>query len=767
MFRLTNRLKARPLASLGGAPLPGLRRSACARIALLFVLLLLLSLPGPEARAAGTPPAAVISSGRGLIERVLPRQARQFVVEAIPAEDGRDVFEIESRGQKIILRGDSGVAVASALRRYLADYCHAEPGWNCGEQMDLSARLPSVPEKVRVASPYEFRFDYNYCTHGYTFAWWDWPRWEHELDSLAMHGVNLALVIEGQEQVWIDALKQLGYSDAEVRQWLVLPTHQPWMFMSNMQDYGGPVPESLAKRRGQLARQIIDRMNELGIAPVLQGYYGIVPPDFSKRYPDAKVHSQGQWGTVNRPDMLDPSDPQFARLAGAFYRSQKQHYGRVSFLAADPFHEGGNTEEIDLAAAARAIYGPMSNAYPKVTWVFQSWQANPRQPMLDALDKSRCLVLDLYCEDHENWRSRNQFGNTPWLWCTIHNFGGNDFLAAKLTTVAQGPAKALAEAGPGKGFMRGLGGLMEGSDTHPEVWEMLFEQGWRTNAPDFNVWLDNYARCRYGALDSSARQALQTLFESAWNIPGGEQLIYNSVVCGRPSLDPDQRACAFCGTKPPFAEGKVAAAWKQLLDAAPACGDSDGYRYDVADVGREVLADLATHYHQAIVHAFADKDAVQLRRLSDKMLGLVSDMDQLAGTRKEFLLGPWLENARSWGQTADEKDRYERDARELVTVWCRGNNISDYANREWNGLLGNFYRERWEIWLAALNGAAGRDWKFDQQPVRKQIKDWEYVWTAQTDKYPTAPRGDTVAVARALYAKYATDVFSPARYVAK
>ena len=37
-------------------------------------------------------------AARGLIGRVVPKHAARFVVETIPAEQGRDVFEIESRG---------------------------------------------------------------------------------------------------------------------------------------------------------------------------------------------------------------------------------------------------------------------------------------------------------------------------------------------------------------------------------------------------------------------------------------------------------------------------------------------------------------------------------------------------------------------------------------------------------------------------------------------------------------------------------------------
>jgi hypothetical protein len=29
---------------------------------------------------------------------------------------------------------------------------------------------------VRVTSPHAFRYAYNFCTHGYTMAWWDWPQ---------------------------------------------------------------------------------------------------------------------------------------------------------------------------------------------------------------------------------------------------------------------------------------------------------------------------------------------------------------------------------------------------------------------------------------------------------------------------------------------------------------------------------------------------------------------------------------------------------------
>jgi alpha-N-acetylglucosaminidase len=717
-----------------------------------LLCLLAASLPGLSLRAAEPSSPAAVTAARGLVERVLPKQANHFLVETIPPDNGHDVFEVESRAGNIILRGNNGVAIASALSWYLASRCHCDISWSCGDQLDVPRPLPSVPEKVRVVSPHQYRYAYNFCTHGYTMAWWDWPQWERELDYLALNGVNLALIIEGQESVWVDTLKSAGYTAAEVRGWLVMPSHQPWMYMDNMESYGGPVPQELVERRLKLGRRILDRMRELGIEPVLPGYYGMVPPDFKQRFPGAKVHAQGDWGKLKRPDILDPRDPMFAKIAAAFYAAQDHLFGGAQFYAADPFHEGGSTSNIDIPAAGRAIFKAMNGA----TWVLQSWQANPRQEMIDALDKNKLLVLDLFCEDHENWRSRNNFDGAPWLWCTIHNFGGNVDMGGRLAWMGQGPVQAMND--PKKGRMDGIGALMEGSQVNPVLWELFFGNAWRSTAPDLEQWLKDYARRRYGAPIPAAEQAWKILADTIYNAPvaHGEYPV-NSVVCARPSLNPDQRAREWASTQPYYDTTKLVQAWKLLLAAAPEGKASAGYRFDLCDVGRQVLADLGTRYDRQIIAAYKARDAGTVRQLGDKMLGLIRDMDQLVGTQPEFLLGTWLADARSWGATRAEKELCERNARELLTVWTGLDNITDYANRQWNGLLGGFYQHRWAMWLQALNDSLASGVPVDEPAVRGRIRDWELQWTRQTDRFSTEPHGDVVTISRELFDKYSPD----------
>ena len=58
------------------------------------------------------------------IKRIVNEKAISFQAEFIPQENGKDVFEIESKNGEIILRGSNGLSVASALNYYLRNYCH-------------------------------------------------------------------------------------------------------------------------------------------------------------------------------------------------------------------------------------------------------------------------------------------------------------------------------------------------------------------------------------------------------------------------------------------------------------------------------------------------------------------------------------------------------------------------------------------------------------------------------------------------------------------
>src|SRR5579872_5748521 len=99
---------------------PGRRSAPRGFLALVLFLLL-------APRLAWSQPDTTAS--RALIQRIIPAHATAFLIEALP-HTAKDTFELESRGSHIILRGNTGVAIASALYYYLETYCHCQITWN-------------------------------------------------------------------------------------------------------------------------------------------------------------------------------------------------------------------------------------------------------------------------------------------------------------------------------------------------------------------------------------------------------------------------------------------------------------------------------------------------------------------------------------------------------------------------------------------------------------------------------------------------------------
>ena len=47
-------------------------------------------------------------------------------------------------------------------------------------------------------------------------SWWDWDRWQKEIDWMALNGVNMPLAITGEEAIWQDVYKKMGFTDKQL-----------------------------------------------------------------------------------------------------------------------------------------------------------------------------------------------------------------------------------------------------------------------------------------------------------------------------------------------------------------------------------------------------------------------------------------------------------------------------------------------------------------------------------------------------------------------
>jgi alpha-N-acetylglucosaminidase len=331
----------------------------------------------------------------------------------------------------------------------------------------------------------------------------------------------------------------------------------------------------------------------------------------------------------------------------------------------------------------------------------------------------------------------------------LHNFGGNISMFGRMDRVAAGPAEALQDAA--SGHLIGIGLTMEAIEQNPVLYELLTEQVWQNNSIDLDKWLRFYTFCRYGLLDTNLVKAWEVLRGTVYNgliIRDGAE----SIITGRPTFD---STTVWTRTKLNYRPKDLLPAWDYFIAAAGKCKNSDGFQYDLVDITRQVLANYADLIHEKLVVAYRDKDRAAYKEYGDEFLQIIADLDSLLGTRKDFLLGQWISDARSFGNSADEKALYEFNARDLITLWGNANSpLHEYSCRQWSGLLNDFYKVRWQIFFEMTTNSLETGKDFDPAAFEKYISNWEWQWVNNRTDYPVEPVGNSIDQSIRLYRNY-------------
>ena len=689
----------------------------------------------------------------GLLERIDKGASRKFVIERLKGEKG--FFELDQKGNRVVVRGNNYVSIATGINWYLKYYAGINLSWN-GMQADLPEVLPPVLKKERHETDLKLRYDFNYCTFSYSMAFWDWKRWEQEIDWMALHGINLPLAMVGTDVVWKNVLEELGYTREEINAFIAGPGFQAWWLMNNLEGWGGPNPDSWYERQEELQKRILKRMREYGIEPVLPGYSGMVPHNAKDRL-GLNVADPGRWNGYPRPAFLQPTDPQFERIAALYYREMTRLYGKASYYSMDPFHEGGNTSGVDLEAAGKAIWKAMKQANPRAAWVVQAWGANPRPQMIRNLPAGDMVVLDLFSESRpqwgdpaSSWYRKEGFGQHDWLFCMLLNYGGNVGLHGKMAHLIEEFYKAK-DSSFGK-TLKGVGMTMEGIENNPVMYELLCELPWREQRFSKDEWLEGYLKARYGKSDSQVSQAWMLLSNTIYNCPAAstQQGTHESILCARPSWKAYQ-VSSWSEMSDYYDPADVIRAAGMMVDAAERFRGNNNFEYDLVDIVRQAVAEKGRLMYRVLVDAYKAGDRELFKLSSDRFLRLILMQDRLLATRPEFKVGRWLESARNLGSTEEEKDWYEWNARVQITTW--GNRVAaddgglhDYAHREWNGLLRDFYYLRWKTWLdEQLKSFEGG------QPKAIDFYALEEPWTLKHNSYASEAEGNPVDIACEIY----------------
>ena len=89
-------------------------------------------------------------------------------------------FTLSCDGSKVLVNGSDYIAVATGINWYLQHYAGVDISWN-NPTATLPATLPACAAETHTASV-DWRYYLNFCTYSYSMSFWDWNRWQQELD---------------------------------------------------------------------------------------------------------------------------------------------------------------------------------------------------------------------------------------------------------------------------------------------------------------------------------------------------------------------------------------------------------------------------------------------------------------------------------------------------------------------------------------------------------------------------------------------------------
>lgn len=712
-----------------------------------FLLILLACLCFPFAQLWSNPV-------HDLLERIDPGASKKFIIQV--KKGSSDFFELDQKGDKVVIRGNNYVNIATGLNWYLKYYAGIHLSWN-GMTAELPESLPKVSTPVRKETNLSLRYDFNYCTYSYTMAFWDWKRWEKEIDWMALHGINLPLAVVGQECVWKNMLEKLGYTKEEINKFIAGPAFLAWWAMNNLEGWGGPNPDSWYTQQEALQKKILKRMREYGIEPVFPGYSGMVPHDANKKL-GLNVTEPALWNGFTRPAFLLPTDSRFNEIASLYYKELEKLFGKANYYSMDPFHELEDAGSVDFDAAGKAVLKAMKNVNPKATWVIQGWTENPRPEMIKNLNNGDILILDLFSECRPMWgipsiwKREKGYEQHDWLFCMIENFGGNVGLHGRMDQLLNN--FYLTKNNPLAAHLKGIGLTMEGSENNPVMFELMCELPWRPEKFTKEEWLKDYLFARYGVRDEKITQAWSILADGIYNCPLGnnQQGPHESIFCGRPGLNNFQ-ASSWSKMQNYYDPTSTEAAARLMLEVADKYKGNNNFEYDLVDIVRQSLSDRGRIVYNQTIADFKSFDKKSFAAHSQEFLNILLAQDRLLGTRSEFRVGRWIEQARNLGTTPEEKDLYEWNARVQITTWgnrvcANDGGLRDYAHKEWNGLLKDFYYKRWAAYWQTLQDV------LDGKPmVELDYYAMEEPWTLAHNPYASQPEGDCVSVAKEVFNK--------------
>ena len=631
-------------------------------------------------------------------------------------------FKYEVKDGRLLINGSDNVSICRGFYDYIKQNNMGMYSWS-GNNISFPEKLVDSPS-VNIVSPFKNHYYFNVCTYGYSMPYWDWNRWEYEIDWMALHGINMPLALVGYEAILYRVFKKFGLTDNEINNYFVGPAHLPWMRMGNVSGIDGPLNSDWHSSQIALQHKILNRMRSLDMKPICPGFPGFIPEAFKRLYPDLHI-VETHWGGAFHNWMISPAEPLFSKISEAFIKEWEKEFGKCDYYLVDsfnemdiPFPEKGNPARYEMAASyGEKVYNSIKRANKNAIWVMQGWMFGYQRYIWDyetlgalvsRVPDDKMLLLDLavdynkhFWHSEVNWEYYKGFYNKQWVYSVIPNMGGKTGMTGVLDFYANGHLEALSSSNKGNLVAHGL--APEGIENNEVLYELVTDAGWSNDSIDVKKWLLEYSRNRYGNFNEDISYywdcMLNSVYGSFTDHPRFNwQFRPGSVKNGSINISNDY----FKGLE-------------SFVCASDSLCESRYYLNDLCEITSQYLGGKAEILTKLIDQEYVLGDTLQAKFLQSRFECLMLGIDLLLSQHPTMRLDRWVNFASQNAKNKLQKKQYETNAKRIVTIW--GPPVDDYAARMWSGLVGDYYLGRWKVYFNSRNSGKSVD-----------LAEWERNW---------------------------------------
>lgn len=276
--------------------------------------------------------------------------------------------------------------------------------------------------------------------------------------------------------------------------------------------------------------------------------------------------------------------------------------------------------------------------------------------------------------------------------------------------------------------MVGVGLTMEGEEGNEIMYDLLLDQAWDKQPINTGNYFRSWVDSRYHGASSLPNELYY-----AWNLM--RKTVYNntnlnaaqattkSIIELAPNTTGLLNRTGHHPTTITYNPTVLTEAWEHFYNAAvrePTLWDNEAYTFDLTDITRQVLANAFNPLYIEFVKAANSSldgtySPAKASKIGEQMTSLLLDLDAVltANGNAQFSLPAWIAAARAWASPTDVTNKsstnsssttriasfYEYNARNQVTLWGPMGEISDYASKQWGGLIRSYYVPRWQLFI--------------------------------------------------------------------